>query len=55
MDHLKLFNIMFWVSIGLALFNASMDHFVSGNIWLAIAAVYLVGECIVKEIRNLKK
>lgn len=55
MDNLKLFNIMYWVAIGLAIFNAALDNFVIGNIWLAISAVYLVGESIVKEIRNLKK
>lgn len=54
MDNLKLFNNMFWVSIVIALSNAAFGNFIIGNVWLAIAAVYLVGESIIKEIRSKK-
>ena len=54
MDNLKLFNIMYWASIAIALLNSYWDNFVIGTVWLAIAAIYLVGEVIVKEIRSKK-
>lgn len=54
MDNLKLFNVMYWVCIALAILNSYFDNFVIGTVWLGIGAVYLVGEVVIKEIRSKK-
>lgn len=46
------YSFMYWLSLAMAIFGSFVGTYVIATIWLAIAAMYLIGGDILKELRK---